>query len=283
MRFGIHVPKQGNLTKTAVYARDAGCRTMQIFSGNPIGWRVGALDPADRDGFREVVSAAEIDPVLVHAPYLINLAARERRLRDLSRRALLDALERASALGGWPVVVHAGNHKGAGAERGVERAIRTLDWVLDRAPAETPLLIENGSGRGTEIGSTPEELGRIVAPLPARRVGILLDTAHLWAQGYDIRKDAGVARLVADVRKAPGLRRLRALHANDSLAELGSHRDLHAFWGDGQIGRAGLRTIVRSAPLARLAVIFEVPAGDLDADRRHLIWARKLDRQARRP
>lgn len=276
MRFGIHVPRQRTLTKTAEYARDVGCRAMQIFSGNPVGWRIGRLDPADRDGFREVVAEAGIEPVLVHAPYLVNLAASERRLRDLSRRALRDALERASALGGWPVVVHAGNHRGAGLDHGIERATRTISWAIERAPDDASVLIENGSGRGTEIGVTLTELARLANPFSSSRVGILLDTAHLWAQGYDIRKSAEIARLVGDVVEASGIDRLRALHANDSAAELGSHRDLHAFWGDGRIGRAGLRTLVRCRRLSHLPAIFEVPAGTVEEDRRNLAWARKL-------
>jgi deoxyribonuclease-4 len=282
MRFGIHVPRKRNLTATAEYARDIGCRTIQIFSGNPIGWRLGRLDPADRDGFSTVVADAGIWPVFVHAPYLINLASANRKLRGRSRKALTDAAARAVDLGAGPVVVHAGNHMGAGCERGIERATETLAHVLEHGPEGTRIAVEGGAGKGTEIGVTFDELAGIVEPFPADLVGIVLDTAHLWALGYDLRKRAAVEAMLDEFDHGLGLPRLWAIHANDSLAERGSKRDLHALWTEGRMGMRALGLLVRTERLRDTPVIFEVPGDTAELDRRRLRRMRRLDREARR-
>lgn len=279
MRFGIHVPKQRNLTATAEYAREIGCQAAQIFSGNPVGWTIGRLDPADRDGFIRVVAEAGIQPVFVHAPYLINLATGDHKLRNSSRRGLVDALVRAHDLQAGPIVVHAGNHMGDGQDAGVDRAIETITWALERAPEDARLLVENGSGKGTEIGISFVELGRMIAPFPRSRVGVLLDTAHLWALGYDFRKGPAVTAMLAEFDREIGLDRLGGLHGNDSTAELGSHRDVHALWAEGRMGRVGLRNLVRQKALVDLALVFEIPGETRAFDTRRLASMRRLDRR----
>lgn len=282
MRFGIHVPRQRNLTATAEYARNVGCGAFQIFSGNPVGWRIGRLDASDREGFVETVHEAGISPVLVHAPYLINLATGDRRLRRLSTRGLVDAMTRAADLRAGPVVVHAGNHKGAGPQRGIERAVRMIGRVLERAPCAARLAIEGGAGKGTEIGVTFDELAALVTPFPEDRVGVLLDTAHLWALGHDLRKADAVRALLDGIDRGPGLERLVGLHANDSKAELGSRRDKHALWTEGRMGRRALRNLVRAPELTDMPFVFEIPGKTPEFDRRRLASMRRMERRIRR-
>jgi deoxyribonuclease-4 len=282
MRFGIHVPHQGTLTATARYAAEIGCQAIQVFSGNPLGWEPGTLGNADRDGFVGVVREAGIAPVLVHAPYLVNLAAHERSLRSRSRCALALALKRASDLRAGPVVVHAGNHKGAGADTGIARAVETLAWVLERSPSGARIAVEGGSGKGTDIGITFDELARMVEPFPPGRVGVLLDTAHLWALGHDLRDEPVVRRLVRALKRGPGLERLCAIHVNDNPAELGSRRDLHAFWGQGRMGARALKNLVTVPEFADLAMIFEVPGETAEYDTKRLAAMRRLETKLRR-
>lgn len=282
MRFGIHVPHQGSLTATARYAARIGCQAIQIFSGNPLAWEPGALPASDRDGFGGAVRDAGIAPVFVHAPYLVNLAAGERSLVSHSRRALAAALGRAHELEAGPVVVHAGNHKGAGPEVGVARAVAALAWVLDHSPAGTRVAVEGGSGKGTDIGVTFDELSRIVEPFPPERVGILLDTAHLWALGHDLRRASVVQELARALVRGPGLERLWAFHVNDNPAELGSRRDLHALWTDGRMGSRALRNLVAIPEFSDLAMIFEVPGATAAYDTKRLAAMRKLAGKARR-
>lgn len=282
MRFGIHVPRQKSLTATARYAADIGCGAFQIFSGNPVGWTIGRLDEADRDGFTETVESAGIERVLVHAPYLVNLASADLRIRGLSRRALADAMTRAHELGAGPVVVHAGNHLGAGSAAGVARAVRTIEWVLDRTPEVSTLAIEGGAGKGTEIGVTFDQLAQMVSPFPPERVGVLLDTAHLWGLGYDLRNVQRLEGMLRELADGPGLARLVGIHGNDSHAELGSRRDRHALWSEGRMGRRGLRNLVRTPEFATLPFVFEIPGDTPEFDRRRLSSMRRMEKRLRK-
>jgi deoxyribonuclease-4 len=279
VRFGIHVPRQTDLPATARYAADIRCETIQIFSGNPMSWNTGSVGPEERDAFIREKDAAGIGPVLVHTPYLINLATPDRRLQSLSLRSLLAALGRSAELASGPVVVHCGNHMGAGPRRGIDRAVRMIRRALDRAPEKATLAVENGAGKGTEIGVDAAQLAEIVGPFPEDRVGIVLDTAHLWAMGHDLRSRSGVEALTESLRTGPGLERVWALHGNDSSAELGSRRDRHALWTKGRMGRKGLRAIVGCGALSRLPFVFEIPGDTPEFDRRRLASVRRLDRR----
>jgi deoxyribonuclease-4 len=279
MRFGIHVPKKRDLPETARYAARIGCAAIQLFSGNPMSWGEGKLSRAEAEAFAGEIACAGIGPVVLHTPYLINLATPDRRLQSLSLKALVGAMKRSVELAAGPVVVHCGNHMGAGADAGIERAVRMLGLALDRAPAAATLAVENGAGKGTEIGVDAEELDRIVAPFPDDRVGIVLDTAHLWAMGHDLSKTANVASLVKVLRAGPGLHRVWALHGNDSSAELGSRRDRHALWTEGRMGRKGLRAIIGCSSLSHLPFIFEIPGETAAFDRKRLTSMRRLDRR----
>jgi deoxyribonuclease-4 len=281
LRFGIHVPRQSSLAATARYAADIGCGAFQIFSGNPVGWAIGRLDPADRDSFVETVASASMGPVLVHAPYLINLATGDRTPQGKSRRALVDAIARATELRAGPVIIHAGNHLGAGARTGVKRAVRALEHVLERAPRGSTVAVEGGAGKGTEIGVTFEQLAGIVSPFPADKVGVLLDTAHLWALGYDLRSPAALDAMLREFDDGPGMKRLVGIHGNDSHAELGSHRDRHALWSDGNMGRRALRNIVGNRELAHLPLVFEVPGETPEFDRKRLASMRRMEKRLR--
>ncbi len=270
------------MTATARYAADIGCGAFQVFSGNPVGWSIGGLRASDRDGFVEEVAEAEMGPILVHAPYLINLATGDPRIRRLSRRALIDATTRASELRAGPVVVHAGNHLGSGPATGVRRAVRSLEHVLERAPADSTIAVEGGAGKGTEIRVTFDELAGIVRPFPAERVGVLLDTAHLWALGYDLRSPSALDAMLREFDEGPGLDRLAGLHGNDSHAELGSHHDRHALWSEGRMGRGALRNLVRRRELAHLPLVFEIPGQTPEFDRKRLASMRRMERRMRR-
>ncbi|MBN2564170.1 MAG: deoxyribonuclease IV [Candidatus Eisenbacteria bacterium] len=281
MRFGIHVPGRKNLPDTARYAADIGCETIQLFSGNPMGWSAGRLDPAEADAFARETADAGIHPVFLHTPYLINLATPDRRLQSLSLGALIGALRRSVDIGAGPVVVHCGNHMGAGTDSGIERAIRMLERALDDAPGEATVAVENGAGKGTEIGLTPDELGCIVRPFPDDRVGIVLDTAHLWAMGHDLSDPRCVATLVRQLDAGPGLNRVWGLHGNDSSAQLGSRRDRHALWTEGRMGRRGLRAIVGCDALSGLPFVFEIPGETAEFDRKRLTSMRRLEGRLR--
>ncbi|MCK4510940.1 deoxyribonuclease IV [bacterium] len=283
MRFGIHVPKQADLPATARYAADIGCETIQLFSGNPMSWTTGALDARERDAFIAEIEMAGIGPVVLHTPYLINLATPDTNLQANSLRALVAAMVRAHELSVGPVIVHCGNHMGAGTDEGIERAVRMLEKVLDQTPPESTVALENGAGKGTQIGLSVDELSRLVAPFPRERVGIVLDTAHLWGFGFDLSEKSMLDGLVADLESGPGLDRVWAIHGNDSSADLGSRRDRHALWAEGRMGRRGLRNIVGCEALSHLPFIFEIPGETPEFDRKRLASMKRLDRRLNGP
>ncbi len=279
MRFGIHVPKLASLPATARYAADVGCETIQLFSGNPMSWSTGALDGLERDGFIEQIERAGIDPVVLHTPYLINLASPDPRLRERSLSGLVAAMTRAHELGAGPVITHCGNHMGEGPDAGIARAVEMVRRVLDLSPPRSTIALENGAGKGTEIGLSVEELARLVEPFPRDRVGIVLDTAHLWGLGFDLSAERVLDGLVAALDSGPGMDRVWAVHGNDSSADLGSHRDRHALWSEGRMGRKGLRAIVGCRALSHLPFIFEIPGDTPEFDRNRLASMRRLDRR----
>jgi deoxyribonuclease-4 len=283
MRFGIHVPKLASLPATVRYAADIGCETIQLFSGNPMSWSTGALDGRERDEFVEEIERAGIGPVVLHTPYLINLATPNRKLTENSLRGLAAAMVRAHELRAGPVIVHCGNHMGRGTDAGVERAVSMLERVLDRTPPGSTVALENGAGKGTEIGLSVEELARLIEPFPRDRVGIVLDTAHLWGLGFDLARKQVLDELVASLEFGPGMDRVWAIHGNDSSADLGSRKDRHALWTDGRMGRKGLRTIVGCRALSHLPFILEIPGDTPEFDRKRLASMKRLDRRLNGP
>ena len=283
MRFGIHVPRQASLAATARYAADIGCETIQLFSGNPMSWTTGKLDSRDRERFMEEIDRAGIAPVVLHTPYLINPASPNPKLREKSLAGLVAAMTRAYELGVGPVITHCGNHMGDGPDAGIDRAIEMVARALELSPPESTLALENGAGKGTEIGLSIDELTRLVSPHPSDRVGITLDTAHLWGLGFDLSKKPVVDRMVADLDAGPGLGRVWAIHGNDSSADLGSHRDRHALWTEGHMGRKGLRATVGCAELSHLPFIFEIPGETPEFDIERLKSMKRLDRRLNGP
>jgi len=283
MRFGIHVPRQSNLPATARYAARVGCEAIQLFSGNPMSWTTGRLGASERDGFREEIERARIGPVCFHTPYLINPASPDRKLTANSLGGLVAAMVRAHELGSGPVVTHCGNHMGDGPDAGVDRAVAMIERALAETPPESTLALENGAGKGTEIGLSVDELERLVAPFPRERVGIVLDTAHLWGVGYDLAAEGAVEGLASELEAGPGLDRVWAIHGNDSSADLGSHRDRHALWSEGRMGRKGLRAIVGSGAFRHKPFIFEIPGDTPEFDIRRLRSMKRLDRRLNGP
>ncbi|MFH1864935.1 MAG: deoxyribonuclease IV [Candidatus Eisenbacteria bacterium] len=283
MRFGIHVPKLASLPATARYAAGIGCETIQLFSGNPMSWSTGKLDNHERDGFIEEIDRAGIGPVVLHTPYLINPASPDPELREKSLGGLVAAMTRAHELGAGSVITHCGNHMGEGPDAGIDRSIEMVGRSLELAPPGSTVALENGAGKGTEIGLSVDELARLVEPFPRDRVGIVLDTAHLWGLGFDLARKRVLDELVASLDSGPGMDRVWAIHGNDSSADLGSRKDRHALWTDGRMGRKGLRAIVGCRALSHLPFILEIPGETPEFDRKRLASLRGLDRRLNGP
>jgi deoxyribonuclease-4 len=211
-------------------------------------------------------AAHGIDPIAIHASYLVNLAGSREPFASQSRANLIHELQRAPQYGAWLVNTHIGSHRGMGHQAGLRRIVDSVNAILADTPADTTLVLENSSGGGDNIGSTIEQLAEIlesVDPALAPRLAFCLDTAHLWGAGYDISTPEGAVAALDRFHQLIGIERLRLVHLNDSRAERGSRSDRHEHVGAGRIGPVGLGAIIRDPRLPQqTAVMLETPGVD---------------------
>jgi deoxyribonuclease IV len=233
--FGGHVG--GGVKAAPERAQAIGADALQLFVQSPRAWRFPNHDPAVLASYPERAAEAGIRSTLVHAIYLCNFASPDDVIYEKSVSTLRDTVGAACAIQADGVVFHVGSHLGAGFEAGLDRAAPALEQVLDSCSDTTWLLLENAAGTGATIGRSLEELAVIVDRLDRHpRLGVCLDSCHLWASGYDVTDPAAFDALLDDFDQVIGLDRLRALHVNDSQTPLGSNRDRHANVGEGLIG-----------------------------------------------
>jgi deoxyribonuclease-4 len=257
--FGAHC--SGGVKKALDNAVGMEAEVVQLFVQSPRTWRFPEHDPADLAAFRSKREEAGI-LALVHALYLVNLAAPDDAVYSKSVDTMRATMDAACAIEAEAVIFHLGSHLGAGFETGLERAVPALQHVLERSNERTWLLVENSAGAGGTIGRSIDELAAVVDALGRHeRLGVCLDSCHLFVSGVDVTDSAVMNALVEDVDARIGLDRLRALHANDAKAPLGSNRDRHDNIGDGLIGE-GLGVFLAHPKLQDLPVVLEVPGAD---------------------
>lgn len=277
MRTGLHVSIAGGFDRAVARARELGCETIQLFTRSPRGWQSRDLPGKEAEAFRRAARAAVIGPVFVHAPYLVNLATPERGLAARSVATMAAELERAALLGAVGVVVHPGRAHDEDRDRVLARVADRVARALDKARGNSLLLLENTAGARGDVGSRFEELAAIIARVEQRdRLGITLDTCHLFAAGYRLRGRAGLDATLREFDRVAGFGRLHLLHLNDSRFGLGSKRDRHWHIGEGEIGLAGFRLLVNHPLLRHLPGILETPRRDDADDRRNLAKLRSL-------
>jgi deoxyribonuclease-4 len=264
MYFGAHVSATGGLQKTLDRAQEMGADAVQFFTQSPRMWRPTNHDPVTFETFKERRAELGIADggVVSHALYLCNLAAPDDVIYDKSRAALRNTMEVSCAIDADAVIFHVGSHLGAGMDVGIERVIPALNEVLELCSERTWLLMENSAGAGGTIGRSVDELVTLFEACSRHeRLGICLDTCHLYVSGVDVRDSEVVDSLVEDVETRVGLDRLRALHINDAAAPLGSNRDRHANIGEGEIGEQ-LGVFLSHPKLQGLPAFLEVPGVD---------------------
>ena len=253
---------------------------LQVFTRNQRQWRIPSLQPSQIEAFRAAWRAWGPElPVVAHDSYLVNLAGPPGDTTERSVESFAAELGRCERLGIPALVTHPGAHKGAGIEQGIERYVQRLDEALRRSGTErVRVLLETTAGQGTALGSRFEELAAIIgASQHGERLGVCVDTCHVHAAGYDLASERGYRGMRQELEATVGLERVGALHLNDSLGELGAHRDRHTHIGDGALGLEAFRRVVNDAAFVGLPMILETPKGpDLDDDRRNLATLRTL-------
>ena len=259
MLFGAHC--SGGIKKALDKGVEMGADAVQLFVQSPRTWRFPNHDPDDLARFRDRRAELGIGATAVHALYLVNLATPDDSMYEKSVDTMRATVDTACALEA-DVIFHVGSHLGAGFDAGLQRVVPALARVLERCSDTTWLLMENTAGTGGTIGRSPDELATIFDALGRHeRLGLCLDSCHLYASGIDVTDRAALDALLEDLDTRIGLDRLRALHANDSKAPLGSNRDRHDNIGSGLIGE-GLGTFLSHPALQQLPVYLEVPGKD---------------------
>jgi deoxyribonuclease IV len=286
--FGAHQSIAGGFTKAVERAVDTGCESLQVFTRNINQWKTAPIDPDEAAAFRRAVKAAGLRFVVAHDSYLINPASADADLRNKSIAALADELRRAEVLGIPWVVAHPGAAGDQPVAKAVERAARGIAAALRQTKGlKAGVLIETTAGQGSCLGATFAEIGRMLelidaVPGLAKRVGVCLDTCHVFAAGYPLAPQAALDETLAAFDEAIGLGRLELIHANDSKKPLGSRVDRHEAIGKGEIGRAAFGLIVNHPALAGVPLILETPKQGADGkpsparDRGNLAVLRRL-------
>ncbi len=242
-----------------------GLNTLQIFTGNPSAWNPGALNASAAAAFGRRLQELDVRPLVSHAMYLINLAASNPTFYDKSRTALAGELARAGAYRCAYVVTHIGSHGGEGYEAGMARIVSALDYALTRTANGVGCLLETSAGSGQYIGARFEHLQEILERLPQHqdRLGVVLDTAHAYASGYD-ESTADAMRATLDTLTATvPAERVRVIHCNDTAVALGGRADRHCAIGSGNIGLEGFGALLRYPKLQHCAFILETPGDEL--------------------
>ncbi len=287
MRLGRHMPTHSNAAKAAEIASQLGCTCIQIFASNPTGWRPTAGNPASQVAFAQAARDYCLEPVVIHAPYLINLGSPDEVIWEKSISLLRWTLQRGELLGATSVVFHTGSHRGSGIDAGLARIAEAIGLMLPETPPGVMLLLENDVGAGNSLGHNFEQISMVLDVLPQYedRLGVCLDTAHLWGAGHDISNAATVQQLLQHFDDIIGLNRLKIIHLNDTEMALGSHRDVHARLGEGIIGEEGLRALLCDPRLDHAAVLLETPIKtdehdkeDWEHDKQQLEKAKELMR-----
>ena len=275
MLVGGHMSSAGGLVKAHERAVESGCDAMQIFNQSPRMWRPTAWKDDDIAAFRELMADGPVKSVVIHAVYLINLASREKEVRDKSLNSMLHALRVGEAIGADGVVVHPGSAKGDPVPEALARIVDGIQHCL----AETSgckLLLEDTAGAGGTIGRSFEELAALVQGAGGDdRIGICLDCCHLLASGYDIRTIDKLAAVVDEFDSVVGADRLACVHVNDSQTPLGSNRDRHALLPKGELGREGLAAFLSEPRFEGLPALLEGGEGQ-GADLQQVTLAKEL-------
>ena len=264
MILGAHVSAAGGVHNSPGNGLELGCQSIQIFTRNQRQWKAKPLADSEVEGFRQELKRSGIRSTAAHASYLLNLGSPDPAVLARSREAFSQELERCRRLGLDFLVVHPGAHLGSGEPAGLRAVAGSLNRTLEQnREVRTRILLETTAGQGSHLGHRFEHLAEILSLLEeSERVGVCVDTCHVFAAGYDLRDAAGYRRTLDELDRVVGLGRVKAFHLNDSKRELGSRVDRHEHIGEGRIGVEGFRLLVNDRRFARTPMILETPGGE---------------------
>lgn len=283
---GTHASAAGGVDRAVARAKELGCRAFQLFVKNNNRWEAPPISPETAAAFKAALAESGIEPanVFAHTSYLINLASANPELAAKSLNALIDELKRCEQLGIMGLVMHPGSPGKDRREEGIAQVARLVAEAVDAVPGKVRLLYEGTVGAGTHLGAPFEDLRDLLrATNRPERVGICLDTCHLFAAGHDLRTKEALDATIARFDSIVGLQWLRAFHLNDSKGKLGSKLDRHEHIGDGELGEEAFRALLNHPALRSLPMVLETDKDEAgDYDRRNLATLRRLAGQPER-
>lgn len=281
MLIGAHVSQAGGLEKAVARGHERGCEAIQIFNQSPRMWRPTAYDEDDFEAFRGALRASPVKAVLIHAVYLLNCASEDREIAQKSLASLIQSLRVGDAIGAVGVVLHPGSAKRGDVGAAIKRAGKVIREALSESE-HCELHLEDTAGAGGTLGRSFDELAALLeAAGDHERIGVCLDSCHLYASGYDVSSPEGLATTLDECDRAVGLKRLHSLHLNDSLVSLGSNRDRHAVLGQGELGERGCAVFLSEPRFERLPCVLETGRDGGAPAREDIAQAKKLRARGR--
>jgi deoxyribonuclease-4 len=280
MLIGAHVSTAGGLTNAVERGEARGCESIQIFNQSPRMWRPTKYGEGDFAAFREAMEASKVEAVIIHAVYLINCASRDKELRVKSQNSLAHALRIGDGIGAAGVVLHPGAQKGEPLGPSIKRAAKTIAAALKESE-RCPLLLEQTAGHKGLLGRDFDQTAELIEGAGGgKRLGLCLDSCHLFVQGYDITDEAHLDAVLDEADAKVGLDRLGAVHVNDAAAPLGSCSDRHANIGKGEMGKRGLAAFLSDPRFEGLPATLETPGPNKKgSDKKEVALAKKLRRE----
>jgi deoxyribonuclease IV len=279
-RIGVHLSTAGGCWRAVERAVECGANTFQIFSASPRMWKANPVKPEDADKMKAARAEHNVGPLCIHASYLINVCAQDETVRKNSVAAFRGEVERALALGAEFLVLHPGSWRGLTRDEGIALAAKSIEEAIAGLAwqgTDFKILIENTAGAEFSLGGSFEQVGELVARLKAcAPVGVCLDTCHVHVAGYDIVSEEGYAETMKQIESTIGFADVRVWHCNDAKAERGSKLDRHQHIGEGTIGAAAFRRLLRDVRWAHCAFIAETPVDDPGDEQRNVSVLRTL-------
>ncbi len=281
LNIGAHVSIAGGLDRSVFRAVKIGCETIQIFTKSNAQWSARKLTLDEVDKFKSELAKFKIHPVVVHSSYLINLCARDREILNKSRRSFVEELKRCEMIGALGLVFHPGAHLGKGEDWAIKTIAESINLAHEKTKNfKTLTIIETTAGQGTVVGYKFEQIRKIIELVEEKeRIGVCVDTCHLFSAGYDLRSEKGCENVFKEFDEIIGIERIKVFHLNDSKRELNSRVDRHYHIGKGHIGETAFRFIMRNPIFKNIPKIIETPKGHNDEfDIMNLTMLRKLAR-----
>ncbi|MBA3866329.1 MAG: deoxyribonuclease IV [Solirubrobacterales bacterium] len=280
MFIGAHVSTAGGLTNAVERGEERGCESIQIFNQSPRMWRPTNYGKEDIAAFKEAMAASSVEAVIIHAVYLINCASKDKELRRKSRDSLTHALRIGDAIGAAGVVLHPGSQKEEALAPSIKRAAKTIASSIEDS-ASCRLLLEQTAGHKGLLARDFDQIADLIDGAGGdKRLGLCLDSCHMFVQGYDVTDAAHLAAVLDEADAKVGIDRLGAVHVNDAAAPLGSCRDRHANIGKGEMGKRGLAAFLSEPRFEGLPATLETPGPDKKgSDKKEVTLAKKLRKE----